>query len=200
MSVAARSPGRAAGHAGPPEGRMEHSAMCGACPERGRGVTKPVTHATPARLDFRASRVAEKAVRTRCPHGALRVLSDADVASTGRSAHWFGAHRNASRCRRMDGGEQGGSALAAPLGGRRRWGRDERRRRALRRPRSRRRRRTAVEADVAGCGSAGMSHKGATARPRRVGPRRTGAPRAASRRATPSACARRASPGASSCR
>ena len=52
--------GRRAGHRVQPEGRTEHSTICMAGPDRSRGFTRQVTTATPARLDFRASRPADE--------------------------------------------------------------------------------------------------------------------------------------------
>lgn len=52
--------GRRAGHRVQPVGRTEHSTICMAGPDRSRGFKRQVTTATPARLDFRASRPADE--------------------------------------------------------------------------------------------------------------------------------------------
>lgn len=50
-----------------------------------------------------------KAVQTRCPQRALQVLSERRLASTTRSNARFEARRKDRQCRRLGGGEQGGT-------------------------------------------------------------------------------------------
>ena len=81
MQVATRPEGRAAGHTDQPDGGTEHSAMRMAGPDRGRGSTRQVTTATPAKLDFRASRPADE--------GCADAMSAKSTASVERTPSCF---------------------------------------------------------------------------------------------------------------